>query len=355
MKKKLFHLIIMALIIIMVIYSKSAVEYVQSAMTLCYEIIIPTLFPFFVCSGLLIYSGFSETLARIFQPVMRPLFGINENGAGAFVLGLLSGYPLGAVTACQLYESRYISKGEAERLLAFCNNSGPLFIMGAVGASMYSGIKTGLMLYGAHVLAAVSVGIIFRFYKTGSHNAPKCVIDSPERSLGEVFGMVMQNSIKNILTVCATIIFFSCVSRVCLDMVPRINDFWYAVASGILEFSTGTAKIAVLDIDTAAKLVITSVIVGFSGISVHVQVMGVTAGYGLSLKPYIGGKVLHGIFAGVYMWIMLKLMPDAVETFAGMPSGGTLAGASIVVLTACVILFMGFLFGKRGIKSEKNS
>ena len=85
---------------------------------------------------------------------MKPLFGVGEAGAAAFILGIVSGYPLGAVTAGQLYESNYLTKTEAERLCAFCNNSGPLFIIGSVGAAIYGNAGIGIMLYLFHILAS---------------------------------------------------------------------------------------------------------------------------------------------------------------------------------------------------------
>ena len=125
-----------------------------------YTHLIPTLFPFFICSGILLYSGFCEALSVLFRPCMKPLFGVSPAGASAFVLGIISGYPLGAVTAGQLYENGYITKTEAERLTAFCNNSGPLFILGSVGAAVYGNIRLGIMLYVFHILAALTLSLI---------------------------------------------------------------------------------------------------------------------------------------------------------------------------------------------------
>ncbi len=352
MKRKLFHLAVISLLVVMVVMSESIIEYARSALRLCYEVIIPTLFPFFVCSGLLVYSGFAGTLSKLLRPVMRPLFGVGENGAGAFVLGLLSGYPLGAVTVCQLYGSRYISKQEGERLLAFCNNSGPLFIMGAVGVSMYSGITAGLLLYGAHAAAAVTVGVIFRLFSHEPYIPPASPPGSPDRSIAAVYAQVMADSVKSILTVCGSVVFFSCLSRALLDLVPGLHGVWYAAASGILEFSTGTAAVAALDIDRAAKLVLTSAIIGFSGLGVHAQVMSVTSSSGLSLKPYIIGKILHGLIAAVYTW---ATMAAAEYLPAGVRAGGMFSGAALAAGAAALVALIGAVcrFG-RSVKHGDN-
>ena len=107
---------------------------VQEGLKLCYNVIIPSLFPFFILSSLMISLGLAGYLGRLFEPVMRPLFRLPGSCAAVLALGFVGGYPIGARSALTLYESGGCTKTECERLLAFCNNSGPAFILGVVGA-----------------------------------------------------------------------------------------------------------------------------------------------------------------------------------------------------------------------------
>ena len=91
---------------------------------------------------------------------------------------------------------------------------------------------------------------------------------TPERSMGEIFDIALQNSIRNILTVCGAVLFFSVISRLFLNILP-VGGVTSALVSGLLEFVTGTVKISGLTIPIMDKLVFTSVVVGFSGLSVH--------------------------------------------------------------------------------------
>ena len=187
MRKKILYASLVGVTLLLILNPQKSVMYAQNAMELCGSVIVPSLFPFFVCSGLLIYSGFCELLAKAMQPVMKPMFNVNGSGAAAFVLGIISGYPLGAVTACRLYEKNYLSKTETERLLAFCNNSGPLFILGAVGISMYHNPRIGIALYAAHILSAILTGLLFRFYRKNDFNAPAAELGVEEKSFSEMF------------------------------------------------------------------------------------------------------------------------------------------------------------------------
>lgn len=315
MKKNVFYICVILTVILIIARAGDIILYARDAMRLCCELIIPTLFPFFVCSGLLIRSGFGSLLAKAAKGIMRPLFNVAPAGAAAFVLGIISGFPLGALTAVQLYQCGSLSKSEAERLLAFCNNSGPLFIIGSIGTAIYSRPAYGVILYSIHIIASVAVGILFRGYNKNRHTAPPMRLNTLDMPLTEVFSEALTDASKNILTVCFSIIFFSTISRALLSLAP-LPPILDALASGICEFSTGTLKTSLLDLDIYKKLIMTSFIVGFSGISVHIQVMAVTARSGLSLKPYIIGKLLHGAAAAGLTAAALNVLPVSAQVFS---------------------------------------
>lgn len=346
MKKRLIYIFLLFMTILFVINPQNSVSYAKNGLLMCGEIIVPSLFPFFVCSGLLIYSGFCEVLAKLMQPVMKPLFNVNGSGAAAFVLGIISGYPLGALTVCRLYESNYLSESEAERMLAFCSNSGPLFIMGTVGVSLYQSPKIGVVLYASHVIAAVLTGIIFGFYKKNEFNAPRMTVKTEEKNIGEMFSRVLANSIQSILTVCGAVVFFSVFSNLLLDLIP-VSDNIKMIAAGLLEFVTGINMIAYSSAPLFEKLVISSAVVGFAGISVHIQVLGATAGYGLSLKPYIAGKCIHAFLAALITMFILRVYSPERTVFAplSVELGGTVAMNSLFVVIAAVSVFFTALYG----------
>lgn len=308
MKRNVFYGVCIILIIFILCQAEAVMKYTRDALFMCYEFIIPTLFPFFVASGLLIYSGFSGVLSRYAQGIMRPLFNVAPTGAVAFVLGIISGFPTGAICAKDLYKSGNLSKSEAERLLSFCNNSGPLFIMGSLGIAVFGKPIYGVMLYLIHIVSSIIVGIIFSRYNRDKHISPPTRINQREMPLSQVFATALTESAKSILTVCFSIVFFSAISRALFDLIP-VSQNLSAILYGICEFSTGALGICNLEIDTAYKLILASFVVGFSGLCVHIQVMAVTADSGLSLKPYILGKVLHSIIAAVITTAIVFIVP----------------------------------------------
>lgn len=346
MKRILLWLAVVSATVLMILFPNDSVAYAKSSLKLCFDTIIPSLFPFFVCSGLLIYSGFCEAVSVLAKPVMKPFFNVNENGSGAFILGIISGYPLGAVTACQLYEAGYISKYEAERLLSFCNNSGPLFIMGAMGICMYSSSKAGVLLYISHILAALTTGFIFRFYKRKKHSAPETRLSHADSDLTQIYATVMQNSLNSIITICGSVVFFGAITNLCLAHLP-IEPTIKAVISGILEMTGGLKNISNLQISLATRLVLSAVIVGFAGFCVHLQVMSNVTKYGLSLFPYITGKILHALLSGIYILIFLRFFPVTQPVFTANNntlSLGFFIGSVLVCISVLIFLILSAVF-----------
>ncbi|MBQ7794301.1 MAG: sporulation protein [Clostridia bacterium] len=308
--------------LLILIHPQHTVEYARGAMTMCADVLCPSLFPFFVCSGLLVYSGFCEVLSKIFRPVMRPLFNVSGSGAAAFVLGIISGYPIGAETACRLYENGSVTKNECERLLAFCNNSGPLFILGSVGVAVYHSPKIGAMLYFVHILAAFTVGIIFRFYRKGESVGEPLYTQRTETALADMFSKALSGSVTSILTVCGAVVFFSVVANLIADLIP--DRTWRTVFVALSELTSGIKGISDSELSQGMKVILSAATAGFAGACVHLQVMSVAHGKRLSLRPYIIGKVCHAMLSALYMSILLRFFPLTKTVFA---SGSTLSGA----------------------------
>ena len=147
---------------LMLYHAGAAGDACREALEMCARLLIPSLFPFFVLSGYLNRVGLPGLLGRVFAPFAARLFGVSGAGASAFVMGLLGGYPAGAAYIADMERSGSVTAREAEQLLAFCNNSGPAFIVGAVGLGVFGSVRYGLILYSIHVLAAFFTGLVFR-------------------------------------------------------------------------------------------------------------------------------------------------------------------------------------------------
>lgn len=67
--------------------------------------------------------------------------------SSALLLGLVGGYPIGAQTAAGLYRDRLLTREEAQRLLTFCNNANPVFLISVLGAGVFGSVRVGVWLW----------------------------------------------------------------------------------------------------------------------------------------------------------------------------------------------------------------
>lgn len=342
----------MGLLILLALESEAVLPALREALLLCYRSVIPSLFPFLVLSGLLISGGFANVCARWLSPVMKPLFRVRGAGALAFVIGVLSGYPTGAKMTAALYRQGRISKTEAERLLPFCNNSGPLFIIGAVGVGMLQSYRLGLLLYGVHVFCAVLVGLCFRFYKRKDCSGLQPIRRQVKSGGSGGLSDAVYDAVETLLTVCGYILLFAalnaCLFPVCNKLLP---ERFLRCVQAISEVSSGTSLIIESGLPLRTMLSLTAAGIGFGGICVILQVKGLISSSGIGLKTYVFGKVLHGAISGVFTYFFYPLLDKtSCQVFApggelpAIFSGYGFPDALIVLAICmfCIILYIKF-------------
>lgn len=156
--RKLFQaLALLAALVLLIALPQVAADGVRSALTLCGRVILPSLFPFFVCSNLFLLLGFSTRFSARFGGAAAKLLRLPPAAGSAFLLGLLGGYPAGAQAVGVLYTRGELSEPDAERALAVCNQSGPSFIFGVLGGAVFKSAAAGAFLYAVQIISAVLV------------------------------------------------------------------------------------------------------------------------------------------------------------------------------------------------------
>ena len=299
----------------------------RDGLALCGNVIIPSLFPFFVLSSLVVELGMSRYLGRLLEGVMAPLFRVGGACSSALALGFVGGYPVGARTAIALYENGQCSKTEAERLLAFCNNSGPAFILGVVGTGIFASSRAGLLLYLAHIAASLCVGLLFRFYRPGEgprpgrHAAPQF----QAASFPVAFTHSITGALSSTLNICAFVLFFTVLIRMlflsgvmgalaggcgrsALPPGAGSGSGPSGCITGLLELSSGVSSLTGAGTVTG-RLSMAAFMLGWAGLSVHCQVLAFLGDSGLSLRTYLTGKLLHGGLSALFTALLVRRFP----------------------------------------------
>lgn len=297
--------------------SQAALESARAGLALCAQMIVPSLLPFFILSSLLQQLGLPGILGRLLSPVTQKLFGIGGAGASALLLGVTGGYPLGADAVARLRRSGALTREQAERALAFCNNSGPAFLVGAAGVGVFHSAGYGLLLYGVHVLSAVLVGMLFAPRSGGFEPEPRGQIAAV--SLAQALSEAVRSAVCAVLTVSGFVVTFSVVTGM-LDasgLLPALVGtlsarlglelhFARALCTGVLELGTGIGAMQGLA-PTPANLALASFLIGWGGVSVHCQTAAVIAGTDIKSARHTAGRLLHGVSSALCMWVLANL------------------------------------------------
>ncbi len=182
LKNYILPLILLLFTACLILFSSSNLTAAKNGLKLWANSVVPSLFPFFVATELLSKTNIPHILGRLFNGFMKPIFNVRGEGSFAFIMGIISGYPVGAKIATNFRKNNILTKEECERLLSFTNNSGPLFIIGTVGISMFGNSTIGFLLLITHILACLTVGFLFRFWKSSFKSEFK-LLDSPKTSI----------------------------------------------------------------------------------------------------------------------------------------------------------------------------
>ena len=313
MKRKLSLISAILAFAVLIVSSGAAAEACRRGISVCLELIIPSLFPFFVLSLMLNRLGLPSALGHVLTPLAARIYGVSGAGASALIIGLLGGYPLGAAYIADMRRSGAVSVGECERLLAFCNNSGPAFLIGAIGGGVFGSARVGVLLYLVHVLSALLTGLFFRGKNACTESQP-ILLDSEDiaASLPEC----VKQAAVSLVNVCAFVVFFTvlagvldsggAVSLLCGSISAHFGwelHFTRALLMGILELGSAAGAMQGLAV-TPHNLALAACLVGWGGVSVHMQTAAVLNGTNIKGALHFAGRLISAAAAAVLAYAL---------------------------------------------------
>ncbi len=286
-------------------------ECMRSGLSLCAHSLVPSLFPFLVLSDLILSSGAGElVLSPLAMPLGR-ILRLSRTGASAVLMGLICGFPVGARCAITAYEADLIDRGECERILVCSSIPSPAFLISTVGGTLWGNARFGVLLLISAILSALLSGILLYVVqkKQNQKPFPKPSPLAPQlRFNGNMFTAAVKNATTGTLLICAYVVFFSPLAEAVIMVLGRVGASAeaHALISSVLELSGGVSAAATL-LGEWSGIALTGMAVGWSGISVHCQLLSICGKSALSLKPYLFAKLMQGILCPAFLSALCKL------------------------------------------------
>ena len=285
-------------------------EAARQGLSLWFNNVLPALTPFVIGTNILVALGVVSAIGRLLDGFMRPFFRLPGAAGFALATGLMAGYPMGARAAATLAENGNISPRQAARLAGFSNNSGPIFVVGAVGTGMFGDASMGFLILVCHYLCAIAVGV------AGGRLAPigdslttkqRPATRNKRRPFGQVLGESVQGAMETLVVVGGFIILFCVIARI-MDVLGVFGALEWLVAPllpeaipirgiaiGIIEITNGASAIAETALDTAWRAAALGFVISFGGFSIHAQSLSFLSKANAPAAPYLLGKLAHGI------------------------------------------------------------
>lgn len=355
---------------LLVAYPQASWEASVRGLAIWWDVLFPSLFPFFVLSEILLGFGIVHFLGKLLDPLMKPLFRIPGNGGFVLAMGFAAGYPVSAKLTTKLREQGLISRIEGERLVAFTTTSDPIFLIGAVSIGFFGNPQLAGALAAVHYGSALMLGLLMRFYGTREESVHQITAGTPAatapasaasrfslrlavramheariqdgRSLGELLRHAVVSSLQLMTIVGGLVVFFSVVLevltasqvmnalyealRMLLPLLSLPDGLAEPLVGGLFEVTLGAkASASPPEIPLYFKAASAAFILSWSGLSVHAQVASILNGADLRYLPFLAARAVHGIMSAALLLIFWKplMATDAVFSHLGSRAPGT--------------------------------
>ena len=269
--------------LVLILDGRTAADGIRQGIQICLQTLIPSLFPFFVLSGILTASLIGRPIPGL--GLVGKLCHIPQGCESLLAVGFLGGYPVGAATVRTAFEEGKLTAEEANRLAIFCNNAGPSFLFGILG-SMFPSAKYVWCLWSIQIISAILTGFLLG--------------GAPRKNVSSFFGAVnivdsLNRGIRSMASVCGWVVLF----RMVLALLGRwflwmLDPAWTALLAGFLELSNGCLLLPNIP-DPMTRFLVASVLLSAGGLCVLMQTSAVFPG--LNLGQYLRGKLIHLILS----------------------------------------------------------
>ena len=336
-KYMLLLYLLFTFIFLLVRYPSIAADGVKNGLSLCFQSLIPSLYPFLIVVELLLSTGIlmknNKVLDFLSLKIFRLPFSLN-----IFILSCLGGYPVGVTCVSHLVGRGVLNAEEGEKLLNFTVNPSLSFAVAFVGAMLYKSIKAGFVLYLSVILSSVIIGILSgRKIKINRYTRVMDALEENEADFSTAFTLSVKKSAVTMFYICSFTVLFSSICSLVeiLPFSPEIN----LLIKSATEITNGISLAY-----KARSLPFIASLMSFGGLSVAFQIFSVQGELKIKSIKYFFVRTVSAVLCYLIATVMLKIFPVTVNTFS--PSGvncGVLTSHSTSVSIGMILMTVIFI------------
>lgn len=300
--KTIFTIILLLAVTVFIINPDSCMNSCLNGLKIWLINVVPALFPFFILTRII--TALNQTSTPLLDKFTYQFFRTHNSGL-TYCLSLLSGYPVGAKMISNYYEIGAIDKSTATKMFSFCSTSGPMFIVGTIGIGVFRSAKVGYILLIGHIVGSFINGLLYRGKKSMQNfQQPKIT----KTTINDI----MYDSIISILQVGGYIVFASVtiellkitnilptLATIISNLIHFDYNTVYALLCGIIEITNGLIALGACNISICTKIIISAILIAFSGICIMLQSTAFLNKIGISKRTMIVQKITQALFTGL--------------------------------------------------------
>ena len=327
MKKKLLLLYILIFVIYILFFPKSAVTAAANGLILWYERVLPSLLPFAILSNILIYSGFTEYLVKLFYPFLRLILPTSRNGSIVLLSGFLFGFPMGSKNCAEMLKCGQLEYIEANILFMVTNNISPVFISGYILCQELQMPSLIFLSYLVLFLPPIITGrilfaIVQRRRKTLARQNIKNTSTYKKPASGsqinfKIIDAGIMNGFETLTRLGGYIMLFSMISSM-LRLIP-FPEIINLMLCGFIEITNGIKAVSQSSLSPAHRYTLAMAFTAFGGLSGLAQTGSMIKGTSLSIKTYGMFKLIMTVITAVLAWTAVSLVYPAAVLPADLP------------------------------------
>lgn len=260
-----------------------------------------SIFPFIILSDILFYFNYDLFLKKIFGNIISKLFNVSKNTSIIYVLSILTSHPTNSIYIKEMLDRKEIDENDINKILLTTYFPSIAFVIGTIGIGIYHSIKTGVFLYLTILIKNILIGIFLRG-KNLCKEVPS--IKKNKITLQETISKSIIKGINTSYIILGNIIIFTIIVNL-LNNYLNINSTLLSLISGMLEMTSGIFMISNLNINLSQKILLTSFILNFSGLSIIFQTTSILNKYKINIKKIL---IIKLIFSIILLLIFLEVV-----------------------------------------------
>lgn len=354
LKKIKFIISIFCLFIIIFVlaFSKTISTAVTQSLLICINILIPSMFIFLIISEFFYKTNILNHILKPFSFLCEKLFKIDRKIGPILFFSLICGYPAGANLISNLVKENKISKKTANRMLYFCVNAGPSFLIGGVSIPLSNDITVGIILFISQIISFFVVGTFssigeklekVKLYQKKYYNPYEALVSS------------VKNSIKNMAIICGFCLFFSAVVNFIFTLnFFHINSHFYLkpLFAGFLEVTNGIINCS--QINNINTFLILTLITSFGGMCVYFQIVAIISKSKIIPKNFFLWRIFYCAVNLTVATLIFTRFSSPILTFAQKLPKSNVKIHSPIISISLIVLSITFLICEKKIVVKKS-